>query len=107
MIAYSIIALENGDPKILAIPFDIDGNKCGLSSGFGDYKFIYFVKPYPGTLSRTTCLSECPKWNKPEDKPTYLKCKNNSVVPSGCNASADVIIYNTTECKNTNDFIFI
>ncbi len=60
MIVYTHIAFKNGDPRVLATPFDSDGNKCGVDDGFKDFKFIYFATPIPGKLSHTTCLAKCP-----------------------------------------------
>lgn len=40
---------------------DSEGNKCGVSKGFEEYKSLYFFKfsaPY-----KSTCVKECPKFD--------------------------------------------
>lgn len=33
---------------------------CGISSGYKDYKYLYFWTPMKGYLNRTTCVKSCP-----------------------------------------------
>ena len=52
--------LSTGNPSVLAIPFDIEGNACGVDPGFENHKFIYFATPYVDYINRTVCVKECP-----------------------------------------------
>ena len=60
---YSYIGFRQGDPKVLAIPFDPDGNRCGLDKGFENHTYIYFAKPFitEGSIP-TVCVSKCPNY---------------------------------------------
>jgi hypothetical protein len=118
---YTQIALSEGNPSVLASPFDTDGNQCGVKpERFLDYKFVYFLDPSGidvRKLQATACLKSCPKWfdtANNSDKPTSLECQPNSQIGTNCNSTATpdekkddpsksytVSIYNTTVCTPT------
>lgn len=57
-IGCTIWGFSNGNPGLIGRGYDIDGNICGYTSGFGSYELLYFVAP-PST-SKTVCVSSCP-----------------------------------------------
>ena len=54
-------AISNGDPSILAKPYDPDYNACGEGKNAG-YPYIYFATPSDteNILTNTVCVKECP-----------------------------------------------
>ena len=93
MIAASSIGYSNGQPELLAAPYDSDGilnsmirshllllgTPCGIDE-YEEYPFLYFAVPYTNYLQYTTCIKECPTYQDEEDYPTNLDCKTNSLV---------------------------
>ena len=92
----------NGDPKLLAIGWDSDGNGCGYSNATIDYPYLYWPEPPSveikdaitnfdlseavAMLNYGTCVKECPKSdNKPIEcvQTEYINGKQNSDF-SGC-----------------------
>jgi hypothetical protein len=61
MFVCGIYGFANGDPLLLTYPFDSSGNQCGAPDDDAEnYPYLYFVYPYSGYLTITTCLDECP-----------------------------------------------
>lgn len=64
-----VYGVINGDPWKLVTPFDTDGNGCGHTDGYGNYKYIYFWKltdPFAYAngdyYKQTFCIDECPEY---------------------------------------------
>jgi len=38
----AIYGFKHGDPKTLFAPLDGDGNFCGVTTGYEDYKLLHF-----------------------------------------------------------------
>ncbi len=78
-----------GQPTALLYTYDEDGNACGHSEGFEDYKFLYFYSVVSGvtsidadTIINGVCVKECPteKLDKTQGLNTEytLQCKTNT-----------------------------
>ena len=74
-------------PTALLYTYDEDGNACGHSEGYEDYKFLYFYSVVSGALSVDTdaiikgvCVKECPTQKLDKNlNPTFtLPCKTNT-----------------------------
>lgn len=81
---------ENGDPKLLFIGWDSDGNGCGYSESTKEYEYLYWPEPPSPDLKEAvltldiskavamlnygTCVKECPK----ADSNTIVDCKITS-----------------------------
>jgi choline transporter-like protein 2/4/5 len=78
MITIGVIALQKGNPRALAQPYDSDNHACGVAAGFEDYQYIYFARPSGPLFSRantTVCVRHCPKGNE-----NIIDCIPNSQV---------------------------
>jgi len=45
MVGFGVVGyygFKNGDPKTLFAPLDSDGNFCGVTKGYEEYKLLYF-----------------------------------------------------------------
>ena len=84
------LGFTKGQPTALLYTYDEDGNACGHSEGFEDYKFLYFYSVVSGVTSIDTdaiikgvCVKECPtdKLDKTLSSDTIytLKCKTNAI----------------------------
>ena len=83
VVAISIYGYFNGNPYKLFSGLDGDGNFCGYSSGYENYKYLYFWKVDTTDLwSYAVCVSECPTSNS-----TSIDCMTTSYV-SDCNSNA-------------------
>lgn len=84
----------NGNPLLLVSGWDSDGNGCGISEGFADYKYLYWPT-YPSKdlvkkvaagdkeaitslLKNGVCVSACPV---NDDKP--VDCKITKALKEG------------------------
>jgi hypothetical protein len=56
------VSLNNGVPAIA--PFDVDGNMCGITPGFEEYRFLFFNDMTPeskkeGIFDSGVCVRNC------------------------------------------------
>lgn len=68
LISLFCYGVAEGDPTKLVEVFDVDskdlsfinnlGNRCGKTSGFEDYKYLYYMVPLPNYLYRGICVKE-------------------------------------------------
>eukprot|EP00919_Chromeraceae_sp_WS-2016_P036289 GHVR01086152.1.p2 GENE.GHVR01086152.1~~GHVR01086152.1.p2 ORF type:complete len:130 (-),score=5.97 GHVR01086152.1:2333-2722(-) len=58
LIIVAIIAFGEGQPHLLAAPFDSTGQQCGYSSGYKDFPYSYFNS---NNISQFVCINECPE----------------------------------------------
>ena len=88
------LGFKKGQPTALLYTYDDDGNACGHSPGYEDYKYLYFYSVLSGVTSfnkdkiiQGICVSECPsdKLKKSDfsgDRKVELKCKPNTKKPN-------------------------
>ena len=79
----SAYGYQKGDPKLLLLGWDFDGNGCGYSEKTKDYPYLYWPEPpsfdlekvveelsilgpFTDMLSHGTCVKECPTAVKSE-----------------------------------------
>jgi choline transporter-like protein 2/4/5 len=71
MIGISVYGYVKGAPYKLVAPLDYDGNFCGYSKGFEEYKYLYIsdisvdisdVTQLDELLDSTLCVKQCPKY---------------------------------------------
>ncbi|EAR92862.2 plasma-membrane choline transporter (macronuclear) [Tetrahymena thermophila SB210] len=75
----SIYSFSEGSTTSYALPYDTDGNVCGKSSGFQNYKYIFLLDPQSGDYSKSVCVSSCPTKTQEQDIVEF-KCKQNSQI---------------------------
>ena len=61
-----------GNPWLLAQPYDVDSNACGATNtATADYPYAYFIKPME-SFEKVICVKSCPNWLPTETAPTSL-----------------------------------
>jgi hypothetical protein len=68
MVCVSIYGFSAGDPYKIITPFDSEGNICGETEGFEDFKYLYWPEAISSLRSvdtdvykHTICIKSCPK----------------------------------------------
>ncbi|KAL4450362.1 hypothetical protein ABPG74_009068 [Tetrahymena malaccensis] len=91
----AFLGMSTGNPAILAQPFDMDSQPCGVQEN-ADYPLIYF--PSPKSLKKNVCVKSCPNTNS-----TSVDCLKNTICPDGT-LSQDVqksqLIYDSIPVAN-------
>jgi len=58
MIVIAVFAFSQGQPHLLAAPFDSTGFQCGYSPGYANYPYVLFNQ---FNSSQFCCIDSCPK----------------------------------------------
>lgn len=93
-----LYAFITGAANNLSLPYDPDGQACGLN--YPAHPYIYFPSPQYDSLFVTTCVSQCPNAST-----ATVNCKVNSLVQSclpnnSLNNTKAFHVYPTYLCKN-------
>lgn len=99
LVVIAVFAFQQGQPHLLAAPFDSTGYQCGYSPGYEGYPYVFFDRL---NSSRFCCIDSCPKVNNFSSS----NCRFNNTSWS----CALFGIYNTTRlidiCYPTNSSDF-
>eukprot|EP00828_Plagiopyla_frontata_P009593 TRINITY_DN1495_c0_g1_i2.p1 TRINITY_DN1495_c0_g1~~TRINITY_DN1495_c0_g1_i2.p1 ORF type:complete len:641 (+),score=63.83 TRINITY_DN1495_c0_g1_i2:43-1923(+) len=91
LIALFCYGVAEGDPTKLVEVFDVDSNRCGKTTGFEDYKYLYYMVPLPNYLYRGICVKECPQWPSSQSTPTTINCKTTTS-QANCNYNSPLSV---------------
>lgn len=65
-------AFKDGNPYLLAQPFDVDNNACGANNtATQDYPFAYWISPF-SSFGEVICIKKCPSWTVNETAPSTI-----------------------------------
>ena len=103
-IIVAVVGFLMGKPEYILYSYDEDGNGCGLTKGFEDYKMLYFYnvignvkKLEISKIVNAFCVKKCPDFTKEE-----YKTKNNTLDCIGTknNPDCEVTYENYYQSKN-------
>ncbi|CAD8110230.1 unnamed protein product [Paramecium sonneborni] len=101
----SLVSLSIGNQKQLGKPIDSNGNICGVSLGFEQYKYIYFTNPVNDKdLNITVCVRECPLNQNYLNDSFELQCIPNQFISTCKNTLStqnfNLLYYDTLHFEN-------
>ena len=102
-VVIGIIGYSKGNPSRLGVPYDPDGNGCGIDGKAKAYPYLYYTTPWGGYFRRYACVKTCPNFLNETSRPAALECLPNKIV-TNC-ASTNVTVANLATVFTNSNFM--
>ena len=93
LVTVAMKGMADGKPEKLLDLYDPDGNACGRTAGFEDYKYMYFWLPIPGQMHKRSCLKKCEPFADAATRSAKMQAHYESLTGSAPSAA------NQFQCK--------